>query len=67
MEQENLLGKADGSKSHTAFISVIELPGIPAECLKRWGICRRESDEALLEEMMDEMEDDSMEAENEDA
>ena len=34
MEQENLWGKADGSKSHTAFIPVIELPRIPAECLK---------------------------------
>lgn len=34
LEQENLWGKADGSKSHTAFIPVIELPRIPAECLK---------------------------------
>lgn len=34
LEQENLWGKADGSRSHTAFISGIELPRIPAECLK---------------------------------
>ena len=34
LEQENLWGKADGSRSHTAFIPVIELPRIPAECLK---------------------------------
>lgn len=34
LEQENLWEKADGSRSHTAFIPVIELPRIPAECLK---------------------------------
>lgn len=33
-EQKNRWERADGSKNHTAFISVIELPRIPAECLK---------------------------------